>query len=242
MNNDLTGGMTNALASAGRQLTGSPSYPTSTNEIAAALAKAQCEMSNPSFDAQNPHFKNRYASLAAVRNAVIPVLSKHGVALLQSIETGEGTVRCTTHLYHSSGQSLVLGPLILPVSKQDAQGYGSAITYARRYALMAVCGVVGDDDDDAEQAVGRNGKVDPRGDLGKDIPALQAEATANTMFEALEEDIEDDLKAPKVYEIHRFLNSQPSLYVAAADVLKKKRPNLDKYWKALIYRAGELRR
>lgn len=125
------------------------------NEIAAALAKAQSEMSNPTFDAQNPHFKNRFATLAAVRNAVIPALSKHGIALTQDIEPVESGIASTTHLLHQSGQWLHFGPMVMPVSKQDAQGFGSAATYCKRYQLMAVCGVVGDDDDDAEQAVGR---------------------------------------------------------------------------------------
>lgn len=128
------------------------------NEIAAALAKAQAEMSNPAFDSQNPHFKSKFASLAAVRNAVIPVLSKHGIACVQNITTGENAILCTTTLLHSSGQALQFGPLTLPVSKADAQGFGSAATYARRYALMAVAGVVGDDDDDGNAAAGaKNG-------------------------------------------------------------------------------------
>lgn len=128
---------------------------TAINEISAALAKAQAEMTNPAFDAQNPHFRNRYASLAAVRNAVVPVLAKHGIACLQDIKSVDAGVACETLLTHSSGQQMRFGPLVLPVAKQDAQGFGSAATYARRYQLMAVAGVVGDADDDAEAAVGR---------------------------------------------------------------------------------------
>lgn len=122
-------------------------------EIAAALAKAQAEMSNPTFDSQNPHFKNRFASLAAVRNAVVPALARNGICLTQNIVTRENEVACTTTLTHASGQQMVFGPLVLPASKADAQGFGSAATYARRYSMMAVAGVVGDDDDDAEAAV-----------------------------------------------------------------------------------------
>lgn len=130
------------------------------NEIASALAKAQLDMTNPRFDTQNPFFKNRYASLAAVRDAVVPALAKHGLCLTQDLRTSEGAVSCTTILTHASGQQMSFGPYTLPVSKQDAQGYGSASTYARRYHLMAVCGVVGDADDDAEAAVNRgNGEI-----------------------------------------------------------------------------------
>lgn len=125
------------------------------NEIGAALAKAQTEMANPKFDKTNPHFKNKFASLAAVRDAVVPVLAKHGIACLQDLQNVEGGVACTTTLVHASGQSITFGPLKMPVSKADAQGFGSAATYARRYHLMAVANVVGDEDDDANQATGK---------------------------------------------------------------------------------------
>jgi hypothetical protein len=129
-----------------------------TGKLAEALAKAQGEMSNPRFDKTNPHFKNKFASLAAVRDAVIPVLSKHGIACIQNVYTTEGgRVACTTSLYHGSGEALTFGPLEMPVSKGDAQGFGSAATYARRYHLMAVANVVGDEDDDANQATGKPG-------------------------------------------------------------------------------------
>lgn len=123
--------------------------------LGAALAKAQAEMSNPRFDKTNPHFRNKFASLAAVRDAVIPVLAKHGIACLQDLTNVEGGVACTTTLLHASGQLLKFGPLKMPVSKADAQGFGSAATYARRYHLMAVANVVGDEDDDANEATGK---------------------------------------------------------------------------------------
>jgi hypothetical protein len=124
-------------------------------KIAKALAAAQAEMSNPAFDSQNPHFRSRFASLAAVRNAVVPVLSKHGICLTQNLQTQEKGLACFTTLWHESGEYLTFGPLVMPASKPDAQGMGSAATYARRYAMMAVCGVVGDDDDDANSASGK---------------------------------------------------------------------------------------
>lgn len=123
--------------------------------IAKALAAAQCEMTNPVFDSANPHFRNRFASLAAVRNAVVPVLAKHGISMTQDLQTVEKGVACITILTHESGQRMTFGPLVMPATKPDAQGLGSAATYARRYALMAVCGVVGDDDDDANSATGK---------------------------------------------------------------------------------------
>ena len=129
-------------------------------DLAVALVKAQGELKNPSFDSQNPHFKNKYASLATVRDTVTPVLAKHGLAVVQLLGRGEGGITCETVLLHSTGQWLSEA-LYMPSAKQDAQGFGSAITYARRYALMAICGVVGDEDDDGQAAVKPKGGVTP---------------------------------------------------------------------------------
>lgn len=135
--------------------------------LAKALVAAQAEMKNPAFDTTNPHFRNKFASLAAVRNAVVPVLAKHGISLTQDVTTIEGGVACLTILTHESGQYMEYGPLNMPATKQDAQGFGSACTYAKRYALQSVCGVVGDDDDDGNAAVANGkgiGHHDPRGE------------------------------------------------------------------------------
>ena len=124
------------------------------SELATALAAAQAEMTNPRFDKVNPGFRSKYASLAAVRDAVIPILAKHGIACVQNLTTTDGGIACTTMLIHKSGQSL-MSTLPMPASKQDAQGLGSAATYARRYGLMAMVGVVGDEDDDGAAAVAK---------------------------------------------------------------------------------------
>ena len=139
-------------------------FPLPLDSIGAALAKAQADMQNPTFDKTNPHYKSKFASLAAVRNAVVPVLAKHGISIVQDLRSSEGGVAVFTILTHSSGQQMKFGPLAMPVSKSDAQGFGSASTYARRYALMAVAGVVGDEDDDANEA---SGKPAPAQNLGK---------------------------------------------------------------------------
>ena len=120
--------------------------------LAVSLVKANAELENPSFDTTNPFYKNKYASLANVRDTVTPVLAKYGLAVIQLLGKGEAGITCETVLLHTSGQ-WVSESLYMPSAKQDAQGFGSAITYARRYALMAICGVVGDEDDDAQGAV-----------------------------------------------------------------------------------------
>jgi hypothetical protein len=205
-----------------------------TGQISAALAKAQLEMSNPGFDSANPHFKNKFASLAAVRNAVVPLLAKHGIAMSQDLSSTDGTVVCTTILMHGSGQRLTFGPLILPVSKNDAQGFGSAATYARRYSLMAVAGVVGDDDDDANAATGKPAAAqghDPRGDMGHDTPIAEVMKAAATMRDIMDMDVEEPIKALKVLDYHDVLNRDQDLYVRAADELGSK---LKGAWKTYV--------
>ena len=189
-------------------------------EIATALAKAQLEMSNPKFDTQNPFFKNRYASLAAVRDAVVPVLAKHGICLTQDLQTSDAGVSCITVLTHSSGQRLSFGPYTLPVSKCDAQGFGSASTYARRYHLMAVCGVVGDADDDAEGAVDH----DHRGPSQDSVRALAAEFTQAHKI---------GIDGP-VLAIHEKANADTELYRTAWALLSA---STRKDLKAMIERA-----
>ena len=125
----------------------------STKNIAGALAKAQMEMINPKLDKTNPFFHSKYASLAAVRDATIPILAKHGIATIQSLtNAASGDITCTTKLIHTSGETLECS-LTLPSVKKDAQGMGAASTYARRYALQAMCGIVGEDEDDGNIAV-----------------------------------------------------------------------------------------
>jgi len=216
--------------------------------IAAALAKAQAEMSNPSFDSTNPHFRNKFASLAAVRNAVVPVMAKHGIFVSQDLASAEGSVSCVTILTHASGQQMRFGPLVLPVSKNDAQGFGSAATYARRYALMAVACVVGDDDDDANAATGKatSGAYaephQPKGDMGKSVPADRARAAATTMLAiitkpAADGDHDESAKALEALDYHNStLNPDPDLYVAAGEELGTAKRNI---WKALVRRAQE---
>lgn len=125
-----------------------------TNEIAAALAAAQAELENVAKDAENPHYRSRYATLAGVLEEVRPKLAKHGISIWQMPVNGDGgTIGVVTRLTHSSGQFLE-GEFYLVPTKPDAQGAGSAISYNRRYSLMAVTGV-GPEDDDGEEAVGR---------------------------------------------------------------------------------------
>lgn len=118
----------------------------SIGELAAALAKAQGEISAASARTENPMFRSFYADLADVWKAIRKPLSDNGLSVVQLPSTTEGGVDVVTLLLHSSGQ-WIQSRLWMPADRSDAQGLGSALTYARRYALAAVIGVAQDDDD-----------------------------------------------------------------------------------------------
>lgn len=116
-------------------------------KIASALVKAQKGFGAALKTSSNPHFKSRYADLAACVEAVIDSLNDNGVALIQQTHECDSGVIVETMFIHESGESFSAGKLHVPASKHDAQGYGSALTYARRYSLMAACGIAPEDDD-----------------------------------------------------------------------------------------------
>ena len=116
-------------------------------QICAALVKAQKGFGPALKSSQNPHFKSRYADLSACVEAVVEALNANGIALTQHTHQTDCGVCVETILLHESGEELSFGKLFVPSSKNDAQGYGSALTYARRYSLMAACGLAPEDDD-----------------------------------------------------------------------------------------------
>jgi hypothetical protein len=122
-------------------------------QLAGALAKAQGKFKPASKDSVNPHFKNRYADLAAIWDSIREPLSANSLAVVQGAESSLKEVVVTTTLAHESGE-WVQTAIAIPLGKADAQGIGSAITYGRRYGLTALVGIT-QDDDDGETAVGR---------------------------------------------------------------------------------------
>jgi hypothetical protein len=128
------------------------------SELAAALAAAQGMMENAVMNRVNPHFKSKYADLAAIFDAARKPLSANGLAIVQTI--GDGVLH--TRLLHTSGQ-WVASEHPLPLSGRP-QEIGSALTYARRYSLSALIGIAADEDDDAtgaEKAHKANGPKPP---------------------------------------------------------------------------------
>jgi len=124
--------------------------------LATALAMAQMNIKGAIKDSNNPFFKSKYADLSSVVEAIRPAFGQCGLSYIQRVEPSDrDEVRVETILLHASGEWLSCGVLNLPVSKVDAQGYGSALTYARRYSLAAACGVA-PEDDDGNAASGKN--------------------------------------------------------------------------------------
>lgn len=119
-------------------------------DLAAALAAAQRAMKNAGLNKVNPHFRSKYADLAGIREAVVPALNMNGIAVVQTLDGDAGAVCVLTRLIHTSGQ-WIESRCPLPAAP-DMQKMGSAITYARRYSLSAICGIAADEDDDANEA------------------------------------------------------------------------------------------
>lgn len=119
--------------------------------LAAAFVKAQGQLKNPPKDSNNPHFKSKYADLPTVLDTVRPVLAANNLAVLQTVETAGTSPVLTTTLLHASGESIE-ATVVMLLDKSNAQGFGSALTYYRRYALCALLGIAGDDDDDGNAA------------------------------------------------------------------------------------------
>lgn len=119
----------------------------SIKELATAMAKAQGEIKGALKDSANPFFKSRYADLSSVVEAIRGPLTTNGLSYVQIAHSSDNAAAIETVILHSSGEWLACGPVSVPVSKADAQGFGSAMTYARRYSLSAAFGVAPEDDD-----------------------------------------------------------------------------------------------
>jgi len=116
-------------------------------QIAQSFVKAQKAFGPALKTSTNPHFRTKYADLSSCVEAVIDALNDNGIGLIQNIHECPDGVIVETMLIHESGETLTNGRLHVPASKIDPQGYGSALTYARRYSLMAACGIAPEDDD-----------------------------------------------------------------------------------------------
>lgn len=211
----------------------------SINELATALSKAQGEITGALKDSANPFFKSNYADLASCWDACRSALTKNGLAVTQFPTTDPTGSYLVTTLMHSSGQWM-RSSLILKSKDDTSQAMGSAITYARRYALAATVGIA-QVDDDGNQASGRVTEIhSPKGDLGKNIPLDRARKVALEMMAIIDKpaadgDHDELKKALEAVDYHdRILNPDEDLYVAVGEQLTAAKRNV---WKALISKA-----
>lgn len=180
-------------------------------QVAAALVKAQKAFGPALKSSSNPHFKSKYADLAACVEAVVDALNANGIALVQKSLPSDSGVTVETVFVHESGETLSSGPLHVPASKGDAQGYGSALTYARRYSLMAACGIAPEDDDGnaAAKAPGPNrtlvmkiqNAIRSHLTNGRDMGALQEWEIAVDMSEEMAKAVWSGLTTPEQNQI-----------------------------------------
>lgn len=116
------------------------------SNIIKAIAKAKSEMSKPSKDGVNPHFKSKYTTLDELLSCVEPALLANDLVMFPRLLNGDGTVGCQITIYHTSGEWMAAEAFYLP-AQGTAQGHGSAATYCTRYAISALFSIAADDDD-----------------------------------------------------------------------------------------------
>lgn len=152
--------------------------------IATALVKAQKAFGPALKTSTNPHFRSRYADLSACVEAVIDSLNDNGIFLLQKNYDCADGVMVETVFVHESGEMLECGIVHFPAVKKDPQGYASALTYARRYALMAACGIA-PEDDDGNAASRKTEKANVDANLMADhLAAIEASANKEELQKA----------------------------------------------------------
>lgn len=145
--------------------------------LAKALSEFQAEVTNPANTATNPFFKSKYAPLSDILSLVRPILGKYGLSIIQDPSTTGGDVTIRTTLLHLSGEYIESEPLTLKMEKVTAQGAGSAITYARRYAISAILGLSSEDDDDGNNAEGNGKKEETKGKKKQEEPKVSSEVS-----------------------------------------------------------------
>jgi hypothetical protein len=157
------------------------------DQIATALALAQAEMTNAALNKANPYFKSKYADLASVREATLPALNKHGLAIVQytDLHFSDGELRLIlrTKLLHKSGQSISSA---YPIANGKPQEMGSALTYARRYSWAGLCGIASEEDDDGNLASAAPKKSASKARADGDYEGLVKAIQAASSTEALQ--------------------------------------------------------
>lgn len=192
--------------------------------LAAALAKAQADITGAVKDSANCFFKSKYADLESVWSACRKQLTSNGLSVIQTTQPTKHGLMLVTTLAHSSGE-WIRGYMPILSKDASAQAQGSGISYARRYALAALVGVY-QTDDDAEAATGRGDPrsitVDPRGDLGKNVNEKKKQEFIEDFKKAFDLDADEKEIAQAVRAVHERISTDHDLYIAVSDSLTSK--------------------
>lgn len=187
-----------------------------TDTLASAMAAAFAEIEGATKDKVNPAFKSKYADLGSVIDAIKPALVNHGLFFSQLTHSRDGGVVVETVVTHTSGEAMSFGHLFVPANRNDAQGYGSALTYARRYSLMAAFGVPAEDDDGNAAARTLN-RANDTGELIDDAEWAQLV----TLAEGVNADVQKFCAYMKVPDLKSIRKADFSRAVEALSAKKK---------------------
>lgn len=174
------------------------------DKLAAALSKAQSNMQGAKKDTANPFFKSKYADLSSCVDASRAALCAEGLSVIQGNTPADKGVMIQTRIMHSSGQWIEEDGLFVPAAKYDPQGFGSALTYARRYSLCAMVGIAPEDDDgnSATKAV-KDAAIIPTGGVFESLSTEDKKAMEN-MADHISNLIAGDLIIDAVSYLHDF--------------------------------------
>ena len=154
-------------------------FSNDTNELFAALAKAQAELGTAREDGRNPHFRSTYATLESVRGVVVPAFTRHGLSITQHPGLDGENVTMTTVVGHSSGQYMMSTSAVPLGKRRDSHAYGSACTYLRRFSMAAIASAVTGEDDDGNASSSRGATQTARKAAPKAKPQARAQKAAS---------------------------------------------------------------
>lgn len=200
-------------------------YNTPENHAAfcAAMAKAQGQIQNITKGAVNPHFKSTYSDLASIRDGIHEVLAENGLFLMQKLVTVERGLEVHTTIGHAGGYREPENVFFVPVARQDSQSLGSAATYARRYSIMGLFGLAGEDDDGNAATAAANGRQAAPAPTGPISPD-QVEIVRSSIVE-----VAADLpRFLKVFGIGRLEDMPAARYQEAIRMLDLKRQQAER--------------
>lgn len=187
------------------------------SKLAVALHKAQGSIKAALKDSTNPHFRSKYADLGSVVDAVKGPLLAEGIVFLQGVEDAENGVAVETMLLHTSGEWMS-SVLKIPASKQDAQGYGSAITYGRRYGLQSMCGVPAEDDDGNAATASAPSRITPVAGSLASLPSIDQEKAKKVANQIV--DLWGEEKEFAAYELYYQAGHDNEMMLAIWEVLQ----------------------